>query len=159
MRRLITAGEVPPFDRDTLYVRICIDAVHLVALIVCARDDGTWASIGALVVGLRYRRRAGVGVSSSSGGIRSSVNGTCGSIEMIDRVRKSSGVIIGGERLENDLAADLNAFNEAVKLDLKADLRLRVSSSMLAFLPSLSRGFSKALKSSSSMSIPGADNG
>jgi len=42
---------------------------------------------------------------------------------MIDLVRKSSGVIIGVVRLENDLAADLNALSEAVKFDLKADLR------------------------------------
>ena len=42
---------------------------------------------------------------------------------MIDLVRKSSGVIIGVVRFENDLAADLNARREAVRLDLKADLR------------------------------------
>lgn len=48
---------------------------------------------------------------------------------MIERVRKSSGVSIGGFRDENDLAADLRARNEAVKLDLNADLRLGVSTS------------------------------
>jgi hypothetical protein len=63
-------------------------------------------------------------VSSSRGGIRSSVNGTRGSIKIMDLVRKSSGVIIGVTRVENDLAADLRALKEAVKFDLKADLRL-----------------------------------
>lgn len=79
--------------------------------------------MGAFVVGLRYRRSAGVGVSSSRGGIRSSVKGTCGSIEIIDLVRKSSGVIIGVVRAENDFAADRKARNEAVRFDLKADRR------------------------------------
>jgi len=44
-------------------------------------------------------------------------------MEMIDLVRKSSGVIIGVVRDENDIAADLKARNEAVKFDLKADFR------------------------------------
>lgn len=124
MRRLITLGDEPWPEEETLYVCICIEAVHIFELIVCVRDDRIWASIGALVVGFRYRRRAGVGVSSSRGGIRSSVNGTRGSIEMIDRVKKSSGVTIGVVRAEKDRAADLRAFNEAVRFDLKADLRL-----------------------------------
>lgn len=76
------------------------------------------------MVGFRYRLRAGVGVSSSRGGIRSSVNGTRGSMEIIDRVKKSSGVTIGVVNAENDRAADLSAFREAVRLDLKADFRL-----------------------------------
>ena len=115
--------------------------------------------MGALVVGLRYRRRAGVGVSSSRGGMRSSVNGTCGSIEIIDRVRKSSGVIMGIVRPEIDLAAMLKALSEDVKLDLKADLRLGSSRWLLAFFPVDTCGLSKALKSSSSMSISRADKG
>ena len=78
-----------------------------------------------------------MGVSWSRGGIRSSVNGTCGSIEMMDRVRKSSGVIIGAVRLENDLAADLNALSEEVKFDLKADFRLGSSSGISGFFPSI----------------------
>jgi len=86
------------------------------------------------VVGFKYRRRAGVGVSSNLGGIRSSVNGTRGSIEMIDRVRKSSGVIIGAVRLESDFAADRSAFNEAVKFDLNADFLLETSGSGLVCL-------------------------
>lgn len=87
------------------------------------------------------------------------MNGTCGSIEIIDLVRKSSGVIIGVVRLENDLAADLNAFNEDVKLDLKADLSLGGSNSISGFFSSLPCGRWKTLKSSSSRSMSGADNG
>jgi len=79
--------------------------------------------MGAFVVGLRYLRKAGVGVSSRRGGIRSSVNGTLGSMVIIDRVKKSSGVIIGAVRLEIDFAADRRAFRDAVKFDLNADLR------------------------------------
>jgi hypothetical protein len=45
-------------------------------------------------------------------------------MEMMDRVRKSSGVTIGVVRVENDIAAVLRAFREAVRFDLKADLRL-----------------------------------
>ena len=157
MRRLMTLGEVLLPARETLYVCICIEAVHLVAPIVCVREGGTWASIGALVVGFRYRRRAGVGVSSSLGGIRSSANGTGGSIDTIDRVRKSSGMIIGLVRLENDLAANLRAFKEAVKLDLNADFRLGISSSTSVSWPSLSCAFSKTLKSNSSKSISDPD--
>jgi hypothetical protein len=68
------------------------------------------------------------------------VNGTCGSIEMIDRVRKSSGSIIGGARLDNDHAADLKAFNDDVKLDLKADLRRGASSWISGLFSSFSCG-------------------
>jgi len=35
-----------------------------------------------------------------------------------DRVRKSSGGTLGAVKFENDLAADLSAWSEAVKLDL-----------------------------------------
>ena len=91
--------------------------------------------------------------------MRSSVNGTCGSIEIIDLVRKSSGVIIGDVRLENDFAADLKAFKEDVKLDLKADLSLGASNSISGFLSWLPLGRWKTLKSSSSRMRSGADNG
>ena len=97
-------------------------------------------------------------MSSSRGGMRSSVKGTCGSIEMIDLVRKSSGVIIGVVRAENDFAADRKARNETVRFDLKADLR-GGSTRILEFSCSLGCGLSKTLKSSSSMSISGTDNG
>jgi hypothetical protein len=53
VRRLIIVGEEVYPERETLYVSICIDAVHVAALMVCIRDDGTWASIGAFVVGFR----------------------------------------------------------------------------------------------------------
>lgn len=122
VRRLMTFVGVAFEAFDTLYVCIWIEAVHSVVF-DCASDDDTYASIGALVVGLRYRRNAGVGVSSNLGGIRSSVNGTRGSIVMIDLVRKSSGVIIGVVMLDIDRAAARSAFNEAVKFDLNADLR------------------------------------
>ena len=50
----------------------------------------------------------------------SSVNGTCGSIEIIDLVRNSSDGIIGAWRDEIDLPVALIALSEAVKLDLCA---------------------------------------
>ena len=82
---------------------------------------------------------------------------------MIDRVRKSSGVIIGVVRLENDLAADLRARRDAVKFDLKADF-LRVDSTPTTdFSSSFSRDFWKTRKSSSSIAISSSfsdtDNG
>lgn len=97
---------------------------------VCASDEGTCASIGALVVGFKYRRRAAVGVSSRRGGIRSSVNGTGGSIAIIDLVRKSSGVIMGAVSDEIDLAAERKARKDAVKFDLNADFRFCSSGSV-----------------------------
>jgi hypothetical protein len=98
-------------------------------------------------------------VSSSRGGIRSSVNGTRGSMEIMDRVKKSSGVTIGTVRLENDLAADLRAFKDAVRLDLKADLRLGNSRLwMLDLFPPISC-CSKTLKSNESTSMSDPDNG
>jgi hypothetical protein len=54
-------------------------------------------------------------------------------MEMIDRVRKSSGGIMGAVRLENDLAADLSARSDAVRFDLKADLRGGVEASVSNF--------------------------
>lgn len=78
---------------------------------------------------------------------------------MIDRVRKSSGVIIGFVMLEIDLAANLNARNDAVRFDLKADfLRGNISSTPWMSLFSLA-GISKTLKSSSSMSSSELDRG
>lgn len=41
----------------------------------------------------------------------------------MDRVKRSSVGIVGKLILENDLAADRSARKEAVKLDLKANLR------------------------------------
>lgn len=41
VRRLMTIGDVLLADREILYVCICIDAVHGVALIVWASDEGT----------------------------------------------------------------------------------------------------------------------
>lgn len=104
-------------------------------------------------MGLRYRRSAGVGASTRRGGILSSVNGTFGSIDMMDLVRKSSGVIIGVVRLENDFAADLKARSDAVKFDLNADLR-RGGSTPVVSCWSLGKsdGLWKTLKSSSSTS-------
>jgi hypothetical protein len=136
--------------------------VHFVGPIVCARDGGTCASIGALVVGLRYRRRAGVGTSSRFGGLRSSVNGTGGSIDIIDLVRKSSGVIIGALRAESDMAADFKAFKEAVKFDLKKTDFRRVGSKSSTAVSSCSWNFgdlSKTLKSSSSKSKADLESG
>jgi hypothetical protein len=43
-------------------------------------------------------------------------------MDMIDLVRKSSGVIIGVVRDEKDFAAYLKARKDAVRFDLKADL-------------------------------------
>lgn len=91
--------------------------------------------------------------------MRSSVKGTRGSIDIIDLVRKSSGVIIGVVRDENDLAADLKAFKEAVKFDLNADFLLGGSGPAGRLLCSFAGGSSKTLKSSSSKSKPATDNG
>ena len=60
---------------------------------------------------------------------------------MIDLVRKSSGVIIGVVRFENDLAAYLRARRDAVKFDLKADLRRGDSISISGFSSSLACDF------------------
>lgn len=114
--------------------------------------------MGALVVGFRYRRKAGVGMSSSRGGMRSSVKGTLGSMAMIDLVRKSSGVIIGVVRLEIDLAADRRARSDAVRFDLKADF-CRGAGKISTFSLPLPSGFLKTLKSSSSISSTGSNNG
>lgn len=136
-----------------------MDAVTGLVLVVCASDDGTWASMGALVVGFRYRRSAGVGVSSRRGGMRSSVKGTAGSMEMIDLVRKSSGVIIGVVMLDSDFAAYRSALREAVRFDLKADLRGGAATSMNESCSSSRVGWLKTRKSNSSTSISGTDNG
>jgi hypothetical protein len=117
--------------------------------------------MGAFVVGFRYRRNAGVGVSSSRGGMRSSVKGTCGSIVIMDLVRKSSGVIRGVVSDENDFAAERKARSEAVKFDLKADFRgMGIASvDILDLLSGWSCGFWKTRKSNSSMLIAGDNNG
>lgn len=54
--------------------------------------------------------------------MRSSVNGTCGSMVRIERVRKSSAGIEGIFMVEKDLAALRSARRLAVKFDLNADL-------------------------------------
>jgi len=90
--------------------------------------------------------------------MRSSVNGTLGSMAMIDLVRKSSGVIIGVVMLEIDLAADRRARSDAVRFDLKADF-CRGAGKVSTFSLPLPSGFLKTLKSSSSMSSTGSDNG
>lgn len=91
--------------------------------------------------------------------MRSSVNGTCGSMAMIDLVRKSSGVIMGVVRDEKDLAAALTAFNEAVKFDLNANFRCGNPTSTAFLLSCFSCGLSKTLKSNSSKPRPAVDNG
>lgn len=100
-------------------------AVILCGADVWTREWGRWASIGAFVVGFRYLLNAGVAtpspISSSLGGILSSVNGTRGSSVMIERVRKSSGRIVGAARLLSAVAADLSARSDAVRFDLNAD--------------------------------------
>jgi hypothetical protein len=91
--------------------------------------------------------------------MRSSVNGTRGSIDIIDLVRKSSGVIIGGLRDESDLAADRKAFKEAVRFDLNADLCLIGSNSVGRSFTLSSDGLWNTRKSKSSMSMSANDNG
>lgn len=113
--------------------------------------------MGALVVGFKYRLNAAVGVSSRRGGMRSSVKGTCGSMERIDLVRKSSGVIGGGARLERDRAADLMARKDAVRFDLNADF-LDITVVLTIDALSLERS-SKTRKSISSISISDIDKG
>jgi hypothetical protein len=81
-------------------------------------------------------------------------------MDIIDLVRKSSGGIIGAVRLEKDLAADLSAFKEAVRFDLKADLRFVVTTVLIScFFSSISSGRWKTLKSNVSMSSSTLDNG
>ena len=77
----------------------------------------------ASVVGLRYLRISAEGMSSETGGRRSSVKGTPGSMVRIDRVRKSSGGIDGKLMAEKDLAADRKALSDAVRFDLNADFK------------------------------------
>lgn len=69
------------------------------------------------MIGLRYLLNSGVGTSRSIGGILSSVNGILGSL-MIDRCRKSSGMIGGAVILESERAASLIALKDAVIFDL-----------------------------------------
>ena len=70
-------------------------------------------------------------MSSNLGGIRSSVKGTWGSIDIIDIVRKSSCMSSGAVIFVMDLAAYLKAFNDAVKLDLNVNLRGGTEGSVL----------------------------
>lgn len=87
--------------------------------------------------------------------MRSSVNGTLGSSVIIERVRKSSGRIVGAAKFESAVAADLRARSDAVRLDLNADLGFGVGVSSSLFSGS---GLVKARKSSSSTSM-GSDSG
>lgn len=71
--------------------------------------------------GFRYRRSSGDGRPSRCLGRISLVNLGASS----DRVRKSSGGTLGAVKLENDLAAVLSAWSDAVRFDLK-DLKRAV---------------------------------
>lgn len=74
--------------------------------------------------GFRYLRRAGEGGSSDGGGRLSSVNS--GAKEKIERVRKSSGLLVGvvAARLDTVWAADLRARSEAVRFERRDEVRL-----------------------------------
>jgi hypothetical protein len=78
-------------------------------------------------------------------------------MEIIDLVRKSSGVIMGAVMFEIDFAADLNARKDAVKFDLKADFWRSVGkfpSFWLSLFPS-----PNTRKSISHASSSGSDKG
>ena len=129
-------------------------AVILCGALVWTRESGRCASIGAFVVGFKYLLNAGVGVSSRRGGILSSVKGTRGSSVMIERVRKSSDLIVGAARLLSAVAADLSARSDAVRFDLNADfLGLGVGGEDSSSLFSVSELLLKTRKSNSSTSI------
>ena len=76
------------------------------------------------MIGFRYRRKAGSGVSSDGRGRLSSVN--CGEMDSRDRDKKSSGGTVGTAKLEKDWAAERILRNDAVRLDLNDDLFLAV---------------------------------
>ena len=80
-------------------------------------------------------------------------------MEIIDLVRKSSGVTMGVVNVEKDLAADLKAFSDAVRFDLNADLRLGKPVSLSGLGPCKFCGCWKTLKSRSSKSMSGWDKG
>lgn len=65
---------------------------------------------------------ASLGSSSNTGGRRSSVKGTRGSMVRMDRVSKSSAGTEDAVNDDSDRAADRNARRDAVKLDLNAVL-------------------------------------
>ncbi len=69
-------------------------------------------------------------------------------MEIIDLVRKSSGVIIGVVKVENDFAAYLKARSDAVRFDLNADLGRGDSILGSCFSSPWSRVFWKTRKSS-----------
>lgn len=100
-----------------------------------------------------------MGASSNLGGIRSSVNGTRGSIDMIDIVRKSSGIIIGAVIFEIDLAADLRALRDAVRFDLNVNLRTVDDGSTSVLSSSLFTVCSNVVESRSSTSNSEPDKG
>lgn len=117
-----------------------------------------------MVIGFRYRRSSGVGTSNSTGGILSSVNGIFGSV-MIERCRKSSGMIGGPVKLDSDRAderaAILIARIDAVIFDLNplfginsiSDVSLQVSANEEI------EAASEDLKGKSSTSGSGLDRG
>lgn len=76
----------------------------------------------------------------------------------IDRVRKSSAGIEGRFMDEKERAALRRARKLAVKLDLNADLNGR-KGTIISAVATLSGGDSKTLKSNSSTSADGRDNG
>lgn len=78
---------------------------------------------------------------------------------MIDRVRKSSGGIIGVVRVPKDFAAFRSARSDAVRFDLKADLRGGDATSTSDLVSSLEGDFWKTLKSNSSTAISGVFSG
>jgi len=115
-------------------------------------------------MGLRYLRNSGVGTSNSTGGILSSVNGILGSV-MIERWRKSSGMIGGPVKLESDRAderaAILIARIDAVIFDLNP-LFGRNSTSEVSLQVSAKEEMEAAsedLKEKSSTSGSGLDRG
>lgn len=68
------------------------------------------------MIGFKYRRKAGDGVSFMGGGLRSSV--IFGVMVKNERLRKSSGWTEGDAKVETVCAADLIARSEAVRFDL-----------------------------------------
>ena len=76
-------------------------------------------------MGFKYRRRAGSGGRVDGEGRRSSVKG--GEMGSNERVRYSSRETAWTPKLETERAAERSRANDAVRLDLKPDLRPRGS--------------------------------
>ena len=90
-------------------------------------------------MGFRYRRRAGSGGRGDGEGRRSSVKG--GEMGSNERVRYSSLETAWAPKLERERAAERSRANDAVRLDLKPDLRPRDSEE---FFDSGSKSFARA---------------